>query len=326
VRSWSKSRKIRARTGDEPFDITDDPGMQQVHGRTPSIAQRLEKTKVVDRGEVSWQQRCLYAAIGALALWVGAWGFFVPELVDTAIPWLVPPLHAQFLGAVYLSGLAALLRMAFARHWYQVRVMVPVVAIWTGMLFVVSLVYLDQFDAGAFRVQVWFFAYTTYPVLLLVLAWRHLLDRAIPDGSAAPFGLIRRGYFVLGVVLIALATALLFFTDRMLTLWPWKIGRMLAQIYSAPILAYGVAGVRIARSQRWAEARIAATSLGSFAVMVLVASVRHRGLFSRNDPEDWVWFLALIATAALWLGSMLQARSQEAAATTPQNAPRWSRT
>src|SRR5687767_6939157 len=56
---------------------------------------------VVTRG-----QRIYFGAVGLLALWVGIWGYFIPGQVDKAIPWLVPPLHARFLGAMYLSGTA----------------------------------------------------------------------------------------------------------------------------------------------------------------------------------------------------------------------------
>jgi hypothetical protein len=51
-------------------------------------------------------QKIYFAAVGVLALWVGIWGYFIPSQVDKAIPWLVPPFHARFLGAMYLSGTA----------------------------------------------------------------------------------------------------------------------------------------------------------------------------------------------------------------------------
>lgn len=59
--------------------------------------------------------QALYLAVGALALWVGAWGFFLPEHVDWALPWSVPLLHARFLGAMYLSGATFMLGAVRAR-------------------------------------------------------------------------------------------------------------------------------------------------------------------------------------------------------------------
>src|SRR5688500_7916654 len=91
-------------------------------------------------------QKIYFAAVGLLALWVGIWGFFIPGRVDQAIPWLVPPLHARFLGALYLSATAFTLGSILARYYAEVRIVIRVIAIWTGMLLVVSLFYLSEFD------------------------------------------------------------------------------------------------------------------------------------------------------------------------------------
>ena len=58
-----------------------------------------------EKAGVTRGERIYFAAVGVLALWVGFWGYFVPSEVERAIPFSVPPLHARFLGAVYLSGL-----------------------------------------------------------------------------------------------------------------------------------------------------------------------------------------------------------------------------
>ena len=60
--------------------------------------------------------RIYFAAVGVLALWVGMWGYFSPAQVDSAIPWLVPPLHARFLGSMYLSGAAFMVGCILARR------------------------------------------------------------------------------------------------------------------------------------------------------------------------------------------------------------------
>ena len=67
-------------------------------------------------------QRIYFAAVGLLALWVGIWGYFIPGRVDQAIPWLVPPLHARFLGAMYLSGTTFMVGSILARYYAEVRV------------------------------------------------------------------------------------------------------------------------------------------------------------------------------------------------------------
>ncbi len=94
-------------------------------------------------------ERAYFGAVGLLALWVGVWGFVVPSRVDTALPFLVPPLHARFLGVMYLSGLTLMVGGILARHWCEIRVLPPITAVWTGGLLVVSLLHLEAFDLGA---------------------------------------------------------------------------------------------------------------------------------------------------------------------------------
>ena len=87
--------------------------------------------------EVTGRQRVYFAAVGLLALWVGVWGYFIPSHADVALPWLVPPLHARFLGAIYLSGATFMVGCLLARQWAEVRVVLPMIALWTGLLLLV---------------------------------------------------------------------------------------------------------------------------------------------------------------------------------------------
>lgn len=230
-----------------------------------------------------------FAAVGLLALWVGVWGYFIPTQVDKAIPWLVPPLHARFLGAMYFSGTAFMVGCMLARRWAEVRVVLPMIAIWTGMLFVTSLFYLNEFDFTRPQVWIWFGAYFLYPLIALWLAWRQRAADMTPAGIALPRW---AGVYLLaqGSLTTVLALALLFLPSFMVTVWPWKITPLLAQLYSAPFLSYGVGSLMLARRQTWPEIRIAVTATLVFAVGVLLASIIHRQLFSAAEVADWLWF------------------------------------
>jgi len=103
------------------------------------------------------------------ALWVGIWGYFIPSHVDKAIPWLVPPLHARFLGAMYLSAAAFNLGSILAHYYAEVRIVIRMIVIWTGMLLIVSLFYLGEFDYNHKPVWFWFGAYLVYPLIGLWL-------------------------------------------------------------------------------------------------------------------------------------------------------------
>ena len=259
-------------------------------------------------------QRIYFGAVGLLALWVGIWGYFIPGKVDQAIPWLVPPLHARFLGSMYLSGTTFMIGGILARYYAEVKVMVRVILIWTGMLFVVSLFYLNEFDYSRTQVWIWFGAYIIYPLIALWLMWK---DRTLHEsltGSRLP-AWVRSYLFAQGVLVTVLALILLLAPDFMVSVWPWKITRLLAQIYSAPFLAYGLSSVMISRLQTWAEIRVVVTATFVFASGVLLASFIHGTLFSPGNISTWMWFGGfLLATSILGLLTLQAAHAGRATA------------
>jgi hypothetical protein len=261
--------------------------------------------------EITRSERLYFAAVGVLALWVGFWGYFVPSEVERAIPFSVPPLHARFLGAVYLSGLTVMVGGLLARSWREIRLVPILTALWTGGLCVISLFYLDRFDFGTPQPWVWFAAYVIYPLIAIGLAWRH---RRIEPGAAPAAGLpawARRYLVGQGVVLTVLALGLLAAPDALADVWPWPIDRLLAQIYSAPLLAYGVGSFLLARQRTLIEIRVVVAGMLVFTVGVLVASIIHRGLFSSGDVEDVLWFgLLVVANAMLGLLLVLTTRER----------------
>jgi hypothetical protein len=190
--------------------------------------------------------------------------------------------------------------------------MVRVIAIWTGMLFIVSLFYLGEFDYSRTQVWIWFGAYILYPLIALWLMWK---DRAPQDrftGSALPAW--ARGYLsAQGVLVTALALFLLLAPEFMTSVWPWKITRLLAQIYSAPFLAYGLSSLMISRLQTWAEIRVVVTATFVFAFGVLLASFIHGSLFSPGALSTWLWFggfvLATIMLGLLTVGATREERA-----------------
>jgi hypothetical protein len=257
-------------------------------------------------------QKIYFAAVGLLALWVGIWGYFIPGQVDKAIPWLVPPLHARFLGAMYLSGTAFMIGGILSHYYDEVRIMVRVIPIWTGMLLIVSLFYLDEFDYSRTQVWIWFGAYIIYPLIGLWLIWNDRKPGTNLSGSRLP-AWVRTYLAIQGVVVTILALALLLFPEGMVSAWPWNITRLLAQIYSAPFLAYGLSSYMLSRRQTWAEIRVVVIATFVFAFGVLFASLIHRQLFSFGTTSAWLWFggffLATIMLAILSMRALRESRA-----------------
>jgi hypothetical protein len=265
--------------------------------------------------------RLYFAAVGLLALWVGVWCYFNPARADVAIPWLLPPLCARFLGAMYFSGVTFMVGSIRARRWSEVQVVVPMIAIWTGMLLVVSLFHLEKFDYSRTPVWFWFGAYTLYPLIAIGLAWRYRKQSRGEEFSSTRLPDWARYYLLLqGGLLVILSLAMLLAPAAMVALWPWKIGPLMAQLYSAPFLSYGVGSLALARRRHWLDVRVAVRATLVFTVGVLLASLIHHDFFSLENLSTWFWFggfaIAIVAlslmTKRAWQSERLANGRQQA--------------
>lgn len=281
-------------------------------GRIAATAVSVALLAVAFRGAqplgdvVTGGQRAFYAAVLALAAWVAARGLLDPARLAAIIPLDVPPLHARFLGAMYLSGATFMLLALRARAWREVRIVTAMVALWTGMLGLVSLRFIHAFDWHRPPTWTWFVAYSAFPIVAAWLAWRQR-GRTGDGGGASVAPPLRRWLWVQGVAVTALAVALLVAPAAVAAVWPWEVTPPLAQIYSAPFLAYGLGSLACARAAAWDEVRIAVAATVVFTAAVLAASWHHRALFAPAAPASWLWFGGFaVATAAgswfLWTG------------------------
>lgn len=252
--------------------------------------------------EITSRQRLYFASIGLLGLWVGVWGTFSPTEADRALPWLVPPLHARFLGAVYLSAALMLAWGLAARRQAEVRVMILLITLWTGLLMVLSLLHLSAFDPHHRPVWFWFGAYALYPVVGVWSLRAHGGLRRGDEGPALP-AWAQRSLAAAGAAAVVLSLLLLLLPDAMTGAWPWRITPLLAQLYAAPFGAYGLSFVLLGRGRTWPEARIVVRGASVFAALVLVASVLHRRLFDPGRVATWAWFAGFAAALAL-LGTL----------------------
>lgn len=260
-------------------------------------------------------ERVYFLAVGLLALWVGVWGFFVPDRVGKVLPFVVPPLHARFLGAMYLSGLTFMIGAAAAPRWAEVRVVPAITAFWTGGLLVVSFLHFDQFDLSEPQEQVWFAAYVAYPLIALWLLWRHRGQAHERSGDSRLPSWVSTYLTVQGAAVSVVAAALLLAPGPMVDAWPWPITRLLAQIYAAPLAAYAVGSLLLSRQRTWPEVRVGLLGMAVFAAGVLIASLLHLELFSIGDLAAWMWFAAFVgATMVLAVLAVLAVRATGARA------------
>jgi hypothetical protein len=156
----------------------------------------------ITRGE-----RAFFAIVALSALWIGSWCYVIPAYVQIGMPWNAPPLHARFLGAIYLSATTFCFCSAFARTHAQLRAVLPMIAIWTGVVLVVSFFYLTQADYLRVAVWIWLIAYLVYPLIALRLMWIH--RTALDQAATYTLPGWAHGYLLAQGILLSAAAALL---------------------------------------------------------------------------------------------------------------------
>jgi hypothetical protein len=257
-------------------------------------------------------QKLFYGVICAAALLVAILGLFFPEYLASIFTWMVlPPLHARFVGAIYLFGAVFMAGCLAAKTQAEVRWAVQMIGIWTGMLFIISLLNLEVFDLKLLPVQIWFASYIIYPLISIWMTWQGSTPTAELAGSPLP-AWSKRFLFIQGIVVILLGGLLFLMPAFMSSVWPWKVTPALAQMYAGPLLSYGLGSLLFSRQNTWIGIRAIVPGMFAFTATTIIVSFLHISLFSFSEIADLLWFAAF-GIAAIILGMLtlqgMQARA-----------------
>jgi hypothetical protein len=182
----------------------------------------------------------------------------------------------------------------------DVRLVMPMIAMWTGGLTIVSLFYLPLFDFTRTQVWVWFGAYILYPLIALGLLWTHRKENGLhPMEEPAIPAWAKRYLRVQGSLLILLGLSLLVAPHVMKALWPWQAGKLMLQLYSVPLLTYGIGSFSFTRQHAWSEIRLGLVSMAVFTGAELAATLFHFPLFDGHPLSIAVWLVWLAATTGM---------------------------
>jgi hypothetical protein len=237
-------------------------------------------------------QKIFFAVICAAALLVAILGLFNPAYLASIFTWLeLPPLHARFVGAIYAFGAVFMASCLAARYQAQVRGAVQMIGVWTGMLFIISLLNLSAFDFSRLPVWIWFLSYITYPIISIWMTIRQpqLMGKDDLPGPELP-GWARSFLITQGLLVTALAILLFFAPAFVSTLWPWKVTPVLAQMYAGPLLSYGLGSLYFSRQNKWSGVRALLPGMLVFTATTVLISFLHFNLFSMRELADLLWF------------------------------------
>lgn len=236
--------------------------------------------------------------IGINAGFVAAYSLVNPQGLDEAFTWAnLPPLHARFVGALYLWGTIVLVWAALARRravWWPI---VVGAAIFTSSMGILTALNRRAFDWSLLPVKVWVLAYIVFPLMTLPLAWRYRRsDPADAGGPDMPGNAVR---ILHGLTLIfgLLGVGLLVVRSAAVSAWPWPVSDGVAQFYGGPFLT--IAWCCWAYSRRSVrDCRGFALAMAALGLAVVAVSIKHRVLFDAGDISTWLWF-ALFGTVAV---------------------------
>ena len=258
-------------------------------------------------------QRVFYGVICAAALLVAVLGLFTPKYLASIFTWMaLPPLHARFVGVIYLFGAVFMAGCLAARTQAEVRWAVQMIGVWTGMLFIISLLNLDAFDFKLLPVWIWFISYITYPIISIWMTWRGPKPQQADTLPGLSLPAWSKGFLLMqGIVISVLAVLLFFIPNFMSTIWPWKVTAALAQMYAGPLLSYGLGSLFFSRQDKWLGIRAIVPGMFAFTAGTVIVSFIHINLFSFSELADLLWFgsfgIATVVLGALTVRAM-QAR------------------
>jgi len=237
-------------------------------------------------------QKVFFAVICAAALLVAVLGLLNPAYLASIFTWLeLPPLHARFVGAIYAFGAVFMAGCLFARRQAEVRGAVQLIGIWTGMLFIISLLNLGAFDFSLLPVQIWFASYIIYPIISIWMTLRQPTLMQAGDLPGPELDSPAKGFLLAQGILFSLLAVLLFLAPGLVsTLWPWKVTPVLAQMYAGPLLSYGLGSLLFSRQDNWLGVRSILPGMLVFTVTTVVISLIHVNLFSFSEVPDLLWF------------------------------------
>lgn len=245
----------------------------------------------------------VFALIIAVAAVFVAWlGLFEPVRMDRAFTWAaLPPLHAGFVGALYLFGAVLVGGSGIVAHRAQWGPVIGGIAIFTTSMLVLTALNTEAFDWGLGAVKGWVISYVVYPPIAWALAlW--VVRRPMTSAGGSPVTrwmtvtllVVAAVFGVLGVLLLVARSA-------MADAWPWRVSDGVAQFYGGPFLSIAWVAFWYSRRRYRSDLIVYAPALAVLGVTVLVISVDHRDLFAADDPAAWLWFGGFAAIAATHL-------------------------
>jgi hypothetical protein len=253
-------------------------------------------------GPIAPALRVISLITAAVLMAAGLGLFFLSDATRPLWPWEIGPFNAFFLGAVYLSSLAAMALLVWYGRWAPARLILPMLFVYTAVGLLVSLIYAGSFDFRRWAATAWFMLFLTLPLAAGYYLWRY---RQVKPPDSFPTSTRWRVALLLNALMIGAYGFAMFAAPVALTsFWPWSVDPFHGRLYSVifTTLAIGALGLsQFAAPVERLTLGLVYTVLGLFAVfgVVIVDADRHSVPWSHAGV--WLWIGAFAAEFLLGL-------------------------
>lgn len=228
--------------------------------------------------------------------------FFLPSVFTEIWTWDLLPFNTRFLGAVYTASLIAAALLVIKGTWSPARIVVPMIFVFTIIVLMVSLLYIDRFELSKFSVWGWFILYIGIPINAAYHLWLYRNRPAPPNYRLpSPWNQLI-GAFALFLAFYGIG--LLILPDTFSEIWSWKIDDFHARMYSVAFLTPAVGGLYVYRGTTSIElltlglTQVAGGALSIIGLLIVDSSVK---LVDWSAVQTWLWisiFLILTLSGA----------------------------
>ncbi len=241
-------------------------------------------------------------AFVALNAWAGAVALLVlPAWAGQNFFWPIQtPINAALLGALYLTGAAAVTFVFFRNQWEPARFFVPVLVTAGMLITAITLVHRDRFAMDT-RFWYWVGVYGVAPLLVLILYWLQERKRA-KGRPARPVRAATRWLAVLtGLAVVAVGASMIVLPQRFVEVWPWATTPLLVRIFAAWFVAFGAGLLWFLAERDWRNMRLLPTMMVAAVALDLLMVAVHRAEITTVGLPLWLYVGHLVAFALVGL-------------------------
>jgi hypothetical protein len=246
--------------------------------------------------------------------------YFFPNDTATLFSWTITPtMTPLMMGGGYISGSYFFIRLVMGGKWHWYTHGFPAIATFTWFMLISTLLHLDKFHQGHISFYAWLGLYIITPFLVPIL-W--LRNRRTDPGTPDPDDVVvpdsvRMIAGIVGAGLLLIALFMLIFPDAAISIWPWKLTQLTAQVIGGWFALPAVVGIMVSRDSRWSAWRILLESQVIALILILVAVARAWSDFNQSNIFTWIFIggisLLLIGVLALYVS--MESRRRKTVAT-----------